>query len=707
MEGNTSSLDPGFKESLSFKVFKISLYSLILMLCLIGNSMVVLIVCRTKRMRMPSNLLILNLAICDLITPITSIPFDLALEENDYVWPFGRVLCKTLWPLATLSATAASLTLALISLDRYRVIMHPFKQRLSSKQVKIFIAFTHLLGFLFVLPYVYYLDLSTETNPCEEKWPVFSYRQAYTLFLFIVQYGIPLGFMTVMYSITLLNLRASTNKFENLVRDNRHQKISLQVDPDNMNGSRLDLTRDCRKASRETLGHRHDQIGRDQNIRATKMFVTVVIVFATCRLPNEIFWLWSDFGEGHASENSNIAGIICRMFTYTNSIFNPVIYWTFSKAFKKGFKEIFRTLWRRNGNDIWDDELGEDEKRYPRLSTISDSISFAWRKLSRSRSESSYHPTPRENQPSPVNNGGHDTSFRSPFSGVNGDTSEVSRKQGSITFDEPVNHSLMLLPVQSKLAKLSEESLSQVDEGVLDCNVRTRRCGTVQPPEKHAPIPCNTIITITRPLPETDPSFPICEDCDDEMSSTLLDIEKFQSPSEETCPPDIIKDIDEEKKEASVEKMDNGCTAQSEEQNRKHCGNAENATVIEAENPQTSSKGSLLCVQKNEMFGNKRESFENMDNEFPASAENNENHCDNAIKTILLAMENYEKTSQGAVDFLVESKDKFVDKDQGVENIENAEAWRTQAADIKEIENIFLKQPIVSLNQNGIKETVC
>ena len=736
MEGNISTTEPGFKESLSFKVFKITLYSLILLFCLLGNSMVVFIVCRTKRMRMPSNLLILNLAICDLITPITSIPFDLALEENDYVWPFGRVLCKTLWPLATLSATSASLTLALISFDRYRVIMHPFKQRLSSKQVKYSIGFTHLLGLLFVLPYVYYLDLSGETHECKETWPAFSYRQAYTLFLFIAQYGIPLAFMSVMYSITLLNLHVSSSKFENPVRDQsnpRPSKISLQVDTvvngSTPNGSRLDIVRDYRKASRETIGQKHDLVGRDQNIRATKMFVTVVIVFATCRLPNEIFWLWSDFGDGHQSKDSNIAGIICRMFTYTNSIFNPVIYWTFSKDFKRGFKGIFTSLCQRRRNGIWDDDLDHDEKRYHKISTLSDSISFVWRKLSRSRSSEaySYHPDIRENQSSPINNGGHlrkdsqtkracngnmSTCFKENCLNKYGDGSERKKHSLKISqFDESHNHSSLLLPSQSKLAKLSEESLCETGEEVL--NVRTRRYGTVQPPGKHVSEACQTIIKITRPLSEIDPLFSTSEDRDNALCSTLVEVEDLQATiSEGVHSSEDSKDTSEDTKESTVN-IDKEYMTQSPEQEVKDCEHEISSTVVEKESSQLDSEGVPSSDESKDAFEDQKEcTTENIDNvTIMQSAEHEEEGCDtdDAITSSLTAeLENSHGSTSKNVLSLIQSKDTFVDKKECTENIENLEACETAAAENNEKEqNIFLKQPTSNLNQKGIKETDC
>lgn len=506
MAANATLTQVSNKEALSFKVFKITMYSLILLLCLLGNTVVVVVICKTRRMRIPSNLLILNLALCDLVTPLASIPFDLALEENGYIWPFGRVLCKTLWPLATLSATSASLTLAFISLDRYRVIMHPFKQRLSSKQVKYSIGMIHLVALLFVVPYIYYLDLVGEEFSCKETWPAFSYRQAYTLVLFIGQYGIPLAFMSVMYTITLCNLRSSSGMFE------RAQPRPSRVSVDgNMNNSRLDVTRDCqRKASRVTIGQRHDGlVGRDQNIRATIMFVTVVIVFATCRLPNEIFWLWSDFGEGHESDDSKIAGIICSMFTYTNSIFNPVIYWIFSKDFQKGFKGIFTSLLKRKRDGLYDDELDKlGESQLRKLSTLSETISFVWRKFSRSRSESSGPMDLNETQGflKAKNNNSQETSpcksprkistcFREGYlNGLDKSPSRTAKKKNSsIQFDD--SNIFLKLPLQSRLAKLSEESLC--DPGPEHENIKIRRFGTVQPPNAR-PLSEYHVMKVTR-----------------------------------------------------------------------------------------------------------------------------------------------------------------------------------------------------------------
>jgi len=180
------------------------------------------------------------------------------------------------------------------------------------------------------------------------------------------------------------------------------------------------------------------------------------------------------------------------MFTYTNSIFNPVIYWIFSKDFQKGFNRIFVTLWKRKRSGSSDDELDQDEKRFYKLSTLSDSVSFVWRKFSRSRSETNSPSDLRENQAflKPRNGGSEDNppirvskiSFDFNDTGANGVKDSLGNgKKKSLTTQFNDSNSFLMLPSQSRLAKLSEESLCDVVE---QQPVKIRRFGTVEPPRE-------------------------------------------------------------------------------------------------------------------------------------------------------------------------------------------------------------------------------
>ena len=198
--------------TLEFMAIKVFFYFAILVCSTLGNSLVSFTIISSKKMRTSSNFLILNLSICDLVTPLISIPFDFILEENGYLWPYGAVMCKFLWPFATLTTTSSSLTLAAISLDRYKIIMHPFKRRLSATHVKILIVVIHFTSLALIAPYIN--SLSLKNGSCVEYWSDFSHRQVYTFSLFLVQYGLPLIYMVVMYTLALKNLNESSNKMK-------------------------------------------------------------------------------------------------------------------------------------------------------------------------------------------------------------------------------------------------------------------------------------------------------------------------------------------------------------------------------------------------------------------------------------------------------------------------------------------------------------
>ncbi|EDO39037.1 predicted protein, partial [Nematostella vectensis] len=279
----------------SFEITKISFYFVILLFSSLGNGMVAYIICSRRKMRTASNYLILNLAICDFLTPLLSIPFDFALEKNEYLWLYGAAMCKLLWPAATYTTTSSAFCLAVISLDRYRIIMHPYKTRLSTKQVAATIAASHILSIACVVPYSHVLHL--QSGLCQEGWRSFSYRQAYTAILFLVQYALPLVFMIIMYTLALIQLY--------------HSSLSFGATS-------------------------------SANVRATKMFLVVVTVFSIFMLPNQVIWLWADFGGGSTDQPYDKIVIICWLFTYTNCVCNPFIFAIFSHEFRHGFKQVFR-----------------------------------------------------------------------------------------------------------------------------------------------------------------------------------------------------------------------------------------------------------------------------------------------------------------------------------------------------------------------------
>jgi hypothetical protein len=285
-------------------------------------------------MRGSSHILILNLAICDLITPTISIPFDLAYEEMHYAWPFGAVVCKVLWPGQTFTTTSSALILTAICIDRYRALVYPFKVRWAGKFcLMLFTMYTCSVAV--VVPYMLVLHLKEGFKvDCWEKWPSpqKSFRQAYTIVLFLCQYALPLMIMITLYSATL---RSLYNNARQLLSETNISKT----------GSQNHKTREeCRRDV--SL----QELRKEQHLKVTKMFITVVIVFAVSMFPNQILWLWVDFGNLANNTYFPVISIICRIFTYSNSVLNPFIYGLYSKDFRSGYKKAGRKISKGNIN---------------------------------------------------------------------------------------------------------------------------------------------------------------------------------------------------------------------------------------------------------------------------------------------------------------------------------------------------------------------
>lgn len=308
-------------ENLEFRITKIGLYTLIFTLSCIGNSLVAIVIIRAKGTWTSANVLILNLALCDLILPTLSIPFDLALEEVNYIWPFGSGMCKVLWPFQTAFSTSSSLTLVAISLDRYRTIGKPLSMRVSTGKILVFSSTIHVISISLCIPYFIALGYNETEGYCVESWSSFSSRQAYTIVLFLCQYALPLVTMCVAYLLIYRSLRLNTAILFSANRKSQRRR----------NSSRLSTNVDDMEFKR-----------KEQNIHLAKMFVFVVVVFAISMFPNQVLWLWVDFGNGAENKFFHYISVVCRLFTYANSVLNPFIYALKSREFRSGFARIGR-----------------------------------------------------------------------------------------------------------------------------------------------------------------------------------------------------------------------------------------------------------------------------------------------------------------------------------------------------------------------------
>lgn len=291
-------------ESVEFKFFKLFFYAVIFLISVSGNTLVCTVIVKRHRMRTVTNCFILNLAVADLAITCICIPFDIPVQENNYKWPYGSFLCKLLYPLQTMATLASIFTLMAVSLNRFWAIVHPLQNQITKRYAKGFISAIWLLSALVSLPYILVLRLDEKTMSCEEHWSVnVSYRQAYTLSLFLVQYVVPLTVITFVY----LKIARAMRKC------NRKRKTSC-------------TNRDLSKSH---------QIERK---RVVHMLVVVTALFAICVLPNNIMWLWLDFGNGEEYEHFWDVVAVTNIILFANSAANPIAYTICNDNFREEFR---------------------------------------------------------------------------------------------------------------------------------------------------------------------------------------------------------------------------------------------------------------------------------------------------------------------------------------------------------------------------------
>ena len=235
-------------------------------------------------------------------------------------------MCKVLWPFETACSISSSLTLALISLERYKTLSKPFGRRVTNNQVLLFVLTIHAFSISLCIPYFLVLKYNHIESSCGEVWPGVSYRQAYTIVLFLCEYAIPLITMSMAYLLIYRSLRS--NLLRLTVSRDRHQGSSRRVSK----SSQLST------ASKDNVEHKR----KEQNVRLAKMFIIVVVVFAVSMYPNQVLWFWVDFGNGEDNDHFNYMSVVSRLCTYANSVLNPFIYALKSKEFRSGFARIGR-----------------------------------------------------------------------------------------------------------------------------------------------------------------------------------------------------------------------------------------------------------------------------------------------------------------------------------------------------------------------------
>uniref|UniRef100_A0A8D2DYK8 KISS1 receptor n=1 Tax=Sciurus vulgaris TaxID=55149 RepID=A0A8D2DYK8_SCIVU len=101
-------------------------FAALMLLGLVGNSLVIYVICRHKQMRTVTNFYIANLAATDVTFLLCCVPFTALLYPLP-AWVLGDFMCKFVNYIQQVSVQATCATLTAMSVDRWYVTVFPLR----------------------------------------------------------------------------------------------------------------------------------------------------------------------------------------------------------------------------------------------------------------------------------------------------------------------------------------------------------------------------------------------------------------------------------------------------------------------------------------------------------------------------------------------------------------------------------------------------
>uniref|UniRef100_A0A1B0CD97 Putative tyramine receptor 1 n=2 Tax=Lutzomyia longipalpis TaxID=7200 RepID=A0A1B0CD97_LUTLO len=176
----------------------VSLFCILIVITVIGNTLVILSVITTRRLRTVTNCFVMSLAVADWLVGLFVMPPAVAVHLMGS-WELGRVLCDIWISLDVLLCTASILSLCAISIDRYLAVTQPLnysRRRRSKRLALLMILVVWVLALAITCPPIlgWYEQGRGSSVECR-----YNQNQGYVVFSAMGSFFIPMIVMIYVY----------------------------------------------------------------------------------------------------------------------------------------------------------------------------------------------------------------------------------------------------------------------------------------------------------------------------------------------------------------------------------------------------------------------------------------------------------------------------------------------------------------------------
>lgn len=285
----------------SYAILAPPLFSTIIVVGFIGNTLLIDTILRWREMRTPCNYLILNNAVADLGVVLIAAPLNIVATYRG--WVLGEAACRILAPTQDVFVVVSVITYTIIAWERYRAVMSPFKSHLTLKNILIAAVIIWVIAYLGTgLPMAMLVSVVTTRGQshCMASFPSDIARQLYEVYLVVVFLALPLILQTLAY----------TSLVHRLTRRN-------SVD----------------RSLRTCTSSRSRKVKKRRLVRVT---IILVAFFQVCYIPRMVMMMIFEFARELTNNTFfEYINLFLMVLFYVKHVINPIILFSISTDFRK------------------------------------------------------------------------------------------------------------------------------------------------------------------------------------------------------------------------------------------------------------------------------------------------------------------------------------------------------------------------------------
>lgn len=310
-------------------IMLIGSFGILVITAIFGNILVCHVIFKNRKMHTVTNIFIANMAISDLLLVLLNVPLHISRHLMQE-WVLGTFLCHLLSFSLMVSSYVSTFTLMAIALDRQRVLLYPLHPRITKRKGFIILFWIWLFAIALSLPFGIFNTVEemnfviVVVKRCGMHFPdpKHQWEQYLTVITIVLQYIIPLTIIAVTYVRIVHKLWLRTH---------------LGFVTEKQRATQI-------KAKRKSI----------------RLLVSVVIVFAICWMPLNLYHLLTDLHPNTKLFHYNsTVFFICHWIAISSSCINPFVYCWMNPTFRSEVKNRFTCCSTMPRNDQAERDIDE------------------------------------------------------------------------------------------------------------------------------------------------------------------------------------------------------------------------------------------------------------------------------------------------------------------------------------------------------------